>query len=190
MKLPYTLLMFFSSCFGVNSDIKARPEGTMTTENNSFYDFRVASLDGDTIDFSMFKGKKVLIVNTASECGYTKQYAELQKLHEEYGDKVVVLGFPANDFGQQEKGTNKEIKEFCKKNYGVTFQMFEKVIVKGEGKHQLFKWLSDKDLNGWNVQEPSWNFCKYLVNEKGELVKFYASGVEPLSKQIIEAINN
>jgi len=107
------------------------------------YGFKVASLDGTTIDFSSFKGKKILIVNTASECGYTPQYKELQELYEKYKDKLVIVGFPANNFGSQEPGTNTEIKEFCKKNYGVTFQMFEKISVKGDDQHALYKWLKE-----------------------------------------------
>lgn len=155
---------------------------------SSFYDIKAVSLEGDTVDFSAFKGKKVLIVNTASACGYTPQYEDLQKLHEQYGSKVEVLGFPCNQFGNQESGNNSEIKAFCQRNYGVTFKMFQKVDVKGESKHPLFDWLTDKNKNGWNTQAPSWNFCKYLVNEKGELVKFYSSGTSPLSKEVLDTI--
>jgi glutathione peroxidase len=135
MKIPYPLVLLFTSCFG-NNDIKSRP-ADMEAEKlsaSSFYDFRIPSLDGDTIDFSRFRGKKVLIVNTASKCGYTPQYAELQKLHEKYKDKIVVLGFPSNDFKNQEPAGNKEIREFCTRNYGVTFPMSEKITVKGEKK--------------------------------------------------------
>lgn len=181
--------MLAASLFGLNCEIKSKPEETTQVSNGiSFYDFKVVSLEGDTIDFSRYKGKKVLIVNTASRCGYTPQYAELQKLYEQYGDKVTVLGFPCNQFGGQEPGNNADIKEFCKKNYGVSFQMFEKADVKGANKHPLFEWLTDKEKNGWNSQEPSWNFCKYLINEKGELVKFYSSGISPLGKEILGEI--
>lgn len=179
-------LLFFSVLFGCKeiSDKPSQASSAMA----SFYDFKIPSIEGDTIDFSRYKGKKVLIVNTASECGYTPQYAELQKLHEQYGEKVVVLGFPSNQFGGQEPGNNQEISQFCKKNYGVTFQMFGKMDVKGEGKHELYRWLTDKNLNGWNVQEPTWNFCKYLVDEKGKLVKFFSSSVSPLDKQITQLL--
>src|SRR3954468_617230 len=122
----------------------------------SIYDFKVPGLDGKEIDFSQFKGKTLLIVNTASKCGNTPQYADLQKLHETYGSKVTILGFPADNFGHQEPGTNAEIGEFCKKNYGVTFQMFEKISVKGDDQHALYKFLKEK-----TGQEPGWNFCKY-----------------------------
>lgn len=154
----------------------------------SFYDFKMKSIDGKEIDFSQYKGKKILVVNVASKCGYTPQYEELQKLHELYGNKVVILGFPANNFMGQEPGTNEDIAEFCKKNYGVTFQLFEKISVKGKDQHPLFKYLSHKDLNGKVNQEPKWNFNKYLINEKGEVVRWWPSAVEPMSEEIVRAI--
>lgn len=156
---------------------------------DSFYEFEMKSIDGSVIDFSVFKGKKVLLVNVASKCGYTPQYTDLQKLHESYGNKIVVLGFPANNFGKQEPGTNQEISLFCSENYGVTFQIFEKISVLGDDMNPLYQWLSDKKYNGWNDEAPNWNFCKYLVNEKGELVAFFPSKVEPLSDEIISKIN-
>ena len=159
-------------------------------QSNSIYKFKVESLTGGTIDFSAFKGKKILIVNTASKCGYTPQYAELQELNEKYGDQVAILGFPANNFGGQEPGTVEDIKQFCTENYGVTFQMFDKVSVKGVDKHPLYRWLSDKDLNGWNDKEPSWNFCKYFIDEKGELKKFFPSSVKPLDEEIVALIQS
>ncbi len=154
----------------------------------SFYDFKMKDIDGNEVDFNQYKGKKVLLVNVASKCGYTPQYADLQELNEKYGEKVVILGFPANNFGGQEPGTNEDIKQFCTENYGVTFQMFDKVSVKGIDKHPLFRWLSDKDLNGWNDKEPSWNFCKYFIDENGELKEFFASSVSPMDKEIIKLI--
>ncbi len=155
---------------------------------SSIYQFTVNNIYGDPIDFKQFRGKKLLIVNTASECGYTPQYTDLQKLHEKYGDKVTILGFPANNFGGQEPGSNEEIANFCKVNYGVTFQIFEKISVVGSDQHPLFTWLSNKDKNGWNDQKPTWNFCKYLVNEKGELMKYYGSAVKPMSNEILQQI--
>ena len=163
----------------------------MTTSKNmesSFYDFKMKDLDGKEVDFSQYKGKKVMIVNVASKCGYTKQYAALQELNEKYGDKIVVLAFPANNFGGQEPGSNEEIKEFCTANYGVTFPVFEKVSVKGFDKHPLYRWLSDPKMNGWNDEEPSWNFCKYILDEKGELLKFLPSSVTPLDEEILSLI--
>lgn len=156
----------------------------------SIHKFKVSSIDGDKIDFSSFKGKKILIVNTASKCGYTPQYADLERLHKAYKDKLVIVGFPANNFGGQEPGTNEEIKEFCSTEFGVTFPMFEKLSVKGFDKHPLYRWLSDASLNGWNNQEPSWNFCKYLINEKGELVKFFPSSVKPMDEEILSLIKS
>jgi len=154
----------------------------------TFYEFKMKAIDGSAIDFTTFKGKKVFLVNVASECGFTPQYKDLQKLHELYGNKVVILGFPANNFGKQEPGSNEEIALFCSENYGVTFQMFEKISVKGDDMHPLYHWLSEEKYNGWNNEAPGWNFCKYLVNEKGELVAFYPSKVEPLSDEIISKL--
>jgi glutathione peroxidase len=151
--------------------------------NLSIYDFKMNSIDGEPIDFARYKGKNLLIVNVASKCGYTPQYADLEKLHETYGDKVVVLGFPANNFGSQEPGTNAEIAEFCQKNYGVKFQMFEKISVKGDDQHALYKWLKEK-----TGSEPTWNFCKYLVKADGT-VKFFSSKVKPLDPQITDELN-
>lgn len=168
--------------------VKQKPENLKTPGNASFYDLKALSLEGDTIDFSRFKGKKVLIVNTASRCGFTPQYEELQKLHEQYQDKLVVLGFPCNQFGDQEPGSSGDIKEFCRKNYGVTFQMFEKVDVKGGGKHPVYQWLTDKKKNGWNSKEPGWNFCKYLVNEDGELENYFASAISPVGPEVRKAL--
>lgn len=164
------------------------PMKTSTEVPASFHEFEMTNIDGQPVSFAQFKGKKVLLVNVASRCGYTPQYESLQELHEKYGDKVVVLGFPANNFGGQEPGSNQEIASFCESEYGVTFPMFEKISVKGIDKDPLYRWLSDSSLNGWNDQEPSWNFCKYLVDENGKLVKFFPSNVNPMSDQMIKAI--
>lgn len=186
------VLLLLGACTGANST-KSKPETTdvifSSMQNKpSFYDFKMKDINGNEVDFSTFKGKKVLLVNVASKCGYTPQYAELEELNKKYGDKVVVLGFPANNFGNQEPGSNAQIAEFCRVNYGVTFQMFEKISVKGDDMHPLYKWLSTKELNGWNNEAPKWNFAKYLVNENGELVKFFGSGVKPMSNEILSAI--
>jgi glutathione peroxidase len=166
-----------------------RKQNQITKENTvSFYDFKMKSIEGNLIDFSTFKGKKVLLVNTASQCGFTYQYAELQELHLKYPD-LVILGFPANNFMGQEPGSNETIKAFCEKNYGVTFQMMEKISVKGDDMSPLYKWLSTKELNGWNDESPSWNFCKYLVDEQGKLLKYFSSRVKPMSKEMVELIN-
>ena len=154
----------------------------LTFSGTSIYDFKMKSIEGDVIDFSKYKGKTLLIVNVASKCGNTPQYADLEKLNKEYGDKVVILGFPANNFGGQEPGSNIEIAEFCEKNYGVTFQLFEKISVKGEDQDPLYKYLKEKSGN-----EPTWNFCKYIVKPDGT-VKFFASKVKPLDSQILDEI--
>ena len=148
------------------------------TPEKSLYEFKMNSLDGKAVDFSQYKGKTLLIVNTASKCGNTPQYADLQAMNDKYKDKVVILGFPANNFGGQEPGTNVEIAEFCQKNYGVTFQMFEKISVKGDDVNPLFAYLKEK-----TGQEPTWNFCKYLVKPDGT-VKFFNSKVKPMDAQI------
>jgi glutathione peroxidase len=152
------------------------------TSATSIYDFKMNSLDGKVIDFAQYKGKTLLIVNTASKCGNTPQYTDLEKLHEQFGSKVIILGFPANNFGGQEPGTNAEIASFCKENYGVKFQMFEKISVKGADAHPLYQFLKEK-----TGQEPTWNFCKYLVKPDGS-VTFFNSKVQPLDKQIIDAL--
>lgn len=168
--------------------VASKPESNHNQPNGSVYDFKMVSITGDTIDLSLYKGKKLLIVNTASECGYTPQYKDLQKLHKQYGDKVTILGFPANNFGEQEPGSDQEIASFCKLNYGVTFQMFSKISVKGDDMHPLYQWLTDASKNGWNNEAPNWNFCKYLINEKGKLVKFYASAINPMSEEMLKDI--
>ena len=148
----------------------------------TIYDFKMNAIDGSVIDFSQYKGKTLLIVNTASECGFTPQYSDLEKLHEQYGSKVTILGFPANNFGGQEPGSNTQISSFCKKNYGVTFQMFEKISVKGADQHPLYQFLKAK-----TGEEPTWNFCKYLVKPDGT-IKFFPSKVKPMDKEIVDAL--
>ena len=194
LKLSYIFLVLLSACLGLN-DRKTRPDTSTTQQQNSqsmksVYDLnlKMKSLDGKDIDLSQYKGKKVLLVNVASKCGYTPQYTDLQKLHEQYGSKVTVLGFPANNFGAQEPGSSEDIASFCKLNYGVTFQMFDKISVTGDDQHPLYKWLSSKSQNGWNDEAPKWNFSKYLLNEKGELIKVYGSAVKPLDQELVKEI--
>lgn len=152
----------------------------------TIYDFKVPSIDGKTIDFAQFKGKKILIVNTASKCGYTPQYEGLQKLYNTYKDKLVIVGFPANNFGGQEPGTNNEIQNFCKKNYGVTFPIAAKVSVKGDDIHPLFKWLTNKSENGVMDVTILWNFNKFLIDENGKLIQYFNSNIVPLSEDITQ----
>lgn len=169
------------------AQIKLKPADAMSPVS-SFYEFKMRGLDGKEVDFASFKGKKVLLVNTASECGYTPQYEALEELSKKYAGKLVVLGFPANDFGQQEPGTNAEIGAFCKKNYGVTFQLFEKIDVVGPNTAPLYNWLSKKEQNGWNDQAPKWNFCKYLIDEQGNLIGFFPSAVKPMDSKIVDIL--
>jgi glutathione peroxidase len=156
----------------------------------SIYDFKVPSLEGkESINFSKYKGKKILIVNTASKCGYTPQYTDLQQLYDKYKDKLVIIGFPANNFGGQEPGTSADIEEVCRKNYGVTFPMAEKVSVKGDDIHPLFKYLTD-EAKRLGVEDPiKWNFTKFLVDEQGKLVAVFPSKVKPMSEEITKYLN-
>jgi glutathione peroxidase len=152
---------------------------------SSVHQFKVSSLEGETIDFSSFKGKKILIVNTASQCGFTKQYKDLETLYEKYNEKLVVIGFPANNFGGQEPGSNEEIRAFCTKNYGVSFPMAAKVSVKGKDIHPLFDWLTQKSKNGVIDAEIKWNFGKFLIDENGKPIAYFGSGTNPMSDDII-----
>lgn len=155
----------------------------------SIYDFKVPALDGGTIDLSKYKGKKIMIVNTASKCGNTPQYEGLQQLQDKYKNTLVIIGFPANNFGQQESGTNEEIKEFCKKNYGVTFPMAEKVSVKGDDIHPLFKYLTS-EAKAMGIDDPiKWNFTKFLIDEKGKLITVIHNKVQPMSEEVTKYLN-
>ncbi|MBW7838849.1 MAG: glutathione peroxidase [Chitinophagaceae bacterium] len=155
---------------------------------STIYQFKVEGLTGGVIDFSQFRGKKILIVNTASKCGYTPQYAQLEELYEKYKDVLVIVGFPANNFGAQEPGSNKEISEFCTKNYGVTFPMAAKVSVKGDNMAPIYRWLTQKSENGVMDADIKWNFTKFLINEKGELEAVFESKVTPLSDEIVSLL--
>tara|TARA_Y100000589_G_scaffold332090_1_gene389197 strand:- start:7300 stop:7773 length:474 start_codon:yes stop_codon:yes gene_type:complete len=153
----------------------------------SLHEFTIQSIDGKEISLSKFKGKKILIANTASKCGYTPQYMELQEVHEKYGDKIVIIGFPANNFGGQEPGTNNEIKSFCQKNYGVTFLLSEKVSVKGKNIDPLFEWMNNLENDGFKG-DIRWNFEKYLFDENGNLVTRFRSSTKPNSDKIISLL--
>ena len=176
-KLTYITILF-SLLFATDIDLPL-----------SFYDYTAISIDGDTVHMKEFNGKKILIVNVASKCGYTSQYTDLQILHEKYSDHISVLGFPSNNFFRQEPGTNEEIQKFCKREFGVTFPMFEKIHVKGKKQHPIYKWLSNKKLNGWNDKVPSWNFYKYLIDEKGRLIEYFRPNINPLDILITHPIN-
>ena len=157
-------------------------KGKNTMKN--LYDIPIHSLNGEPIELSKFEGKKILIVNVASECGFTKQYKELQKLSDTYPDSLVVIGVPCNQFGNQEPGNAQEIQTFCERNFGVTFLLTEKVNVKGSEQHPLYQWLTSKDLNGKKSSSVKWNFQKYLIDEKGQLIDYYYSLTNPMSSKI------
>jgi glutathione peroxidase len=164
---------------------------TIASGQKSFHDFTVEDLEGNTFDFSSLKGKKVIVVNTASKCGHTPQYEQLQKLYETYGgDEFAIIGFPANNFGEQEPGSNEEIALFCERNYGVTFPMMSKISVKGDDKHPVYQWLTQKSKNGVLDSEVGWNFQKYLIDENGRLVKMYEPKVKPDDEAIVAWIQN
>lgn len=154
---------------------------TINAQTKSLHDFTVKSIDGEDFDLSQFKGKKVLVVNTASKCGLTPQYEDLEKLYQMYGgDKFVIVGFPANNFLSQEPGTNEEIKEFCQLNYGVSFPMMSKISVKGKDIHPLYQWLTST-----SDSKVSWNFQKYMIDEEGNLVDFASPKTKPMDEKII-----
>lgn len=160
------------------------PGNAAFAQSKTIYDFKVPSLSGGTIDFADFKGKKILIVNTASKCGFTPQYEELQALYEQYKDKLVIVGFPANNFFSQEPGSNETIEAFCKKNYGVTFPMAAKISVKGKDMAPIYKWLCNKSQNGVLDAKISWNFNKFLLDENGKIIDHFKSKVKPMSGEI------
>ena len=156
----------------------------------SIYDFKIKALNSEeVIDFSSFQGKKILLVNVASRCGYTKQYEALQQLYEQYHHQLVIVGFPCNQFLFQESGSESEIALFCTKNYGVTFPMTTKIKVKGSSKHPIYKWLTSRELNGMDNYKISWNFNKFLIDEEGKLLAHFASSVKPYDERILKHLD-
>lgn len=186
LKAIYPMIMWWTKLTGKNSKKLANNNAAPPV---SFYSLETVTNSGDTVNFDAYKGKKVMLVNTASDCGYTNQYTDLQKLSEQYKDKLVVLGFPANDFKEQEKGTDEEIATFCRANFGVTFPLMKKsVVIRSPDQNPVFQWLTDSAKNGWNRKAPSWNFSKYLVNENGVLTNYFDPSVSPLNKDVTDAI--
>lgn len=187
LKAAYPLLMGLGK-------LKARERLVHVNLNHvlpvhSVYSLPFKRIDGSMDSLQQYKGKKILLVNTASECGYTDQYEELQALQEKYAGKLLVIGFPANDFKEQEKGSNEDIARFCKLNYGVSFPLAAKsVVVKSSDQNPVFHWLTHAEENGWNDKAPSWNFSKYLVNEEGVLTHYFEPSVSPLSKLVEQAV--
>ena len=161
----------------------------LTDKSKSIYDYSINLIDGKQELMDKYKGKKILFVNVASKCGYTPQYEGLQKLYEKYNEKIEIIGFPANDFLWQEPAKNDEIQSFCSVNYGVTFPIIEKTVVKkNKDQHPIYTWLSHRDLNGWNDSAPAWNFYKYLVDENGKLIEVFPSKIKPLDSSIVDLL--
>ncbi|MEY4279622.1 MAG: hypothetical protein RL377_1626 [Bacteroidota bacterium] len=186
LKTMYPAIMWASKSSG-KKQIQVNKENVAPAV--SFYTLTAKDINGNAFNFANLKGKKILIVNTASNCGFTAQYEALEQLSHQFGNKLVIIGFPSNDFKEQEAADNGNIANFCKKNYGVTFPLMEKsVVIKGSHQNEVHKWLSDMTINGWCHQEPAWNFCKYLVNENGVLTHYFPMTVDPLSKEVIAAI--
>ncbi|MEQ1745516.1 MAG: glutathione peroxidase [Saprospiraceae bacterium] len=183
--------LFFPACFGTT---KVPPGAAATTvapkSAGTFFQFTVKELDGTPVRLEQFRGKKIVVLNVASKCGYTPQYADWETFFSENESKAVVLAFPCNDFREQEPGSAEEIAAFCESNYHITFPIFEKVHVKGADKAPIYRWLTDPAQNGWNSQEPTWNFCKYLINEKGELTHFFPPKVKPDSPEFLAAFGS
>ena len=186
LKAVYPALMWFTKLTKTNTTILNNESAQPPV---SFYSLQATTSYDSQFNFSLLKGKKILIVNTASDCGYTYQYADLEKLYRQYQGSVEIIAFPANDFKEQEKGNDADIASFCKKNYGVSFAIMAKsIVVASANQNPVFKWLTNAGSNGWNSKAPSWNFSKYLVNEKGQLTNYFDPGVSPLSKEILSAI--
>lgn len=186
LKAFYPALMWATKLTGTNatniSNEKALP-------SVSIYSLAVTANNGSPFDVAALKGKKVLLVNTASNCGYTDQYAELEKLYQQYKGQLEIIAFPANDFKEQEKSGDADIAQFCKINYGVSFPIMAKtVVIKSANQNAVFQWLTNPVSNGWNSKAPSWNFSKYLVNEKGQLTHYFDPGISPLSTEVVAAI--
>jgi glutathione peroxidase len=187
LKAVYPFLIAWSKISGRRSTVLDNT--THTPPQRPFHNLIVELNNGNQLKLDQARGKKVLLVNTASNCGYTGQYDELQKLHDQFRDKLLIIGFPANDFKEQEKGGDQEIAEFCRVNFGVTFPLAKKsTVLKGSDQNEIFKWLTNKNDNGWNTQPPTWNFSKYLVDEQGTLTHYFDPAVSPLSDDVVNAI--
>lgn len=187
LKAVYPIFTWYSKLSGKSN--KEIVNVSNKQPNTSFYSLSFQLNNGEVFNFESLKGKKVLLVNTASNCGYTNQYDALQELYENNKEHLIVLGFPANDFKEQEKGTDEEIAEFCKINFGVSFPLMKKSVVRKYPEQNIvFKWLSNKTENGWCNKQPSWNFAKYIVNENGTLTHYFDPAISPLSTEILKAI--
>ena len=189
LKAVYPLFAGYNRLFGKNMRILKNKNNIQPSK--SIYDFSVFLNDGSRFSLNELKGKKIMFVNTASDCGYTGQYVELQKLYQQFKGRLIVIGFPANDFKQQEMKTDEEIEKFCTYNYGVSFPLASKtVVIRSPKQNEVYQWLTDKNKNGWNDQQPSWNFSKFVINEQGVLTHYFDPAISPLSEEVISSIDH
>ena len=188
LKFAYPALLWFNKLTGSKNAVLKNED--VVTPNQSLYKYSVDLNNGKRLELSQLRGKKILLINTASDCGYTNQYEQLQELYTRLTEKLVIIGFPANDFKEQEKGGDEEIAAFCKINYGVTFPLAKKSsVISGPGQNSIFHWLSHAEENGWCNRQPTWNFSKYLVNEEGVLTHYFDPAVSPLSQEMLTALD-
>lgn len=189
LQVLYPLIMRLSKSKSGKGKMLANPRNVKPKA--SFYELTAKLNDGRVLDFEQLKGKKVLLVNTASNCGYTGQYSELQQLHEKYQEKLAIIGFPANDFKEQETAGDEEIAQFCQVNFGVDFPLSQKSrVVAGADQHPVYQWLTQKDKNGWNAHQPDWNFSKYLVDENGILTHYFGPAISPVGEEVLKALHD
>ena len=187
LKIVYPLWIAFTKLLGKNTKILANGKNARPVQ--SIYELSVPLNNGNALPLQTYIGKKILLVNTASDCGYTNQYDDLQKLYQQFNDQLEIIAFPANDFREQEKGNDNDIAQFCKVNFGVTFPLASKsVVIKSAGQNNVFNWLTHKAQNGWNEKAPTWNFSKYLINEQGTLTHYFDPSISPLSDEVIKAV--
>jgi glutathione peroxidase len=187
LKIVYPLWIAFTKLLGKNTKILANGKNARPAQ--SIYEHSVPLNNGNALPLQTYKGKKILLVNTASNCGYTNQYDDLQKLYQQFSDQLEIIAFPANDFREQEKGNDNDIAQFCKVNFGVTFPLASKsVVIKSANQNNVFNWLTHKAQNGWNEKAPTWNFSKYLINEQGTLTHYFDPSISPLSDEVIKAV--
>lgn len=188
LQIVYPFWIAFTKLLGRNTKIISNTKNVRPVQ--SIYELSVPLNNGNLLPLLTYKGKKLLLVNTASDCGYTNQYDELQKLYQQFNNQLEIIAFPANDFKEQEKGSDTDIARFCKLNFGVTFPLAKKsVVIKSGDQNNIFKWLTDKTKNGWNEKPPSWNFSKYLLNEQGTLTHYFDPSVSPLSNEVMKAVS-
>lgn len=189
LKIVYPLWIALTKLMGRNTKVLANVKHVPPVE--SIYSLQVSLNNGKSLALETYKGKKLLLVNTASDCGYTNQYNDLQKLYQQFNNQLEIIAFPANDFKEQEKGSDSDIAQFCKVNFGVTFPLAKKtVVVKSSDQNNIFKWLTNKAKNGWNEKAPSWNFSKYLIDEQGTLTHYFDPSISPLSGEVMKAVGS